>query len=583
MQLTSLDWIVVALYFVINLAVALYYRHRAGSSLNEYFLSGRDVPWWLAGTSMVATTFAADTPLAVTGLVARGGIAGNWLWWNFLAGGMLTVFFYARLWRRSGVMTDIEFSEIRYAGRPAAFLRGFRALYLSIPIGCIVLGWVNLAMVKILMMVLGVSKETALLYVLAMIAITSLISTISGLWGVLVTDSLQFVIKMGCVIILAFSAVAAAGGMDGIKASLAQSGKLSALSFTPDLDSPLTPVLTFLVYIGMLWWSTWYPGSEPGGGGFVAQRMLCARDERHSLLATFWFNLAHFAIRPWPWILTALAVVVLYPNLADPESGYVRVMIDHLPPYLRGLMLAGFIAAFMSTNATQLNWGAAYLVNDFYRRFWKRDASERHYVLASQSATVLLTVVSAVITLYIDSISGAWKLLMATGAGTGGVLLARWYWWRVNAWSEVAAMVSAFAVSIGLQTVGNLNSDDPNDFAWLMIITTLVSTITWVAVTFLTAPEPQAVLREFYRRTRPSFGWRPIARLEPQVQTKHDTADNVLCWLMGCVFVYGALFGVGKLFFGETLLGFAFLAGSAASATILYRNLTRRGWSSAIE
>ncbi len=583
MQLTALDWIVVALYFVVNLAVALYYRHRAGSSLNEYFLSGRDVPWWLAGTSMVATTFAADTPLAVTGLVARGGIAGNWLWWNFLAGGMLTVFFYARLWRRSGVMTDIEFSEIRYAGRPAAFLRGFRAIYLSIPIGCIVLGWVNLAMVKILMMVLGVSKETALFYVLAMIALTSLISTISGLWGVLVTDSLQFVIKMGCVIVLAFSAVSAAGGIDGIKTSLAQSGKLSALSFTPDLDSPLTPVLTFLVYIGMLWWSTWYPGSEPGGGGFIAQRMLCARDERHSLLATFWFNLAHFAIRPWPWILTALAVVVLYPDLADPESGYVRVMIDHLPPYLRGLMLAGFIAAFMSTNSTQLNWGAAYLVNDFYRRFLKRDAAERHYVLASQSATVLLTVVSAIITLYIDSISGAWKLLMATGAGTGGVLLARWYWWRVNAWSEVAAMVSAFAVSIGLQTAGNLNSDNPNDFAWIMIITTVVSTVAWVAVTFLTAPEPQSILREFYRRTRPSFGWTPIAQLEPQVKTTHDTADNLLCWLMGCAFVYGTLFGVGKLFLGEHVLGFAFLAGAAACATILYRNLTRRGWSSAIE
>lgn len=583
MQLTSLDWIVVALYFVVNVAVALYYRHRAGSSLNEYFLSGRDVPWWLAGTSMVATTFAADTPLAVTGLVARGGIAGNWLWWNFLAGGMLTVFFYARLWRRSGVMTDIEFSEIRYAGRPAAFLRGFRALYLSIPIGCIVLGWVNLAMVKILMMVLGVSKETALFYVLAMIALTSLISTISGLWGVLVTDSLQFVIKMGCVIVLAFSAVSAAGGMEGIKASLAAAGKTSALSFTPDLDSPLTPVLTFLVYIGMLWWSTWYPGSEPGGGGFVAQRMLCARDERHSLLATFWFNLAHFAIRPWPWILTALAVVVLYPDLADPESGYVRVMIDHLPPYLRGLMLAGFIAAFMSTNSTQLNWGAAYLVNDFYRRFWKRDGSERHYVLASQSATVLLTVVSAVITLYIDSISGAWKLLMATGAGTGGVLLARWYWWRVNAWSEVAAMVSAFAVSIGLQTVGKLNSDNATDFAWLMIITTVVSTAAWVAVTFLTAPEPQTVLSEFYRRTRPSFGWGPIAQQEPAVETRHDTADNVICWLTGCAFVYGTLFGVGKLFFGETLLGFGFLAGAAGCGTILYRNLTRRGWSSAIE
>jgi Na+/proline symporter len=582
-QLTYLDWLFVAAYFALNLGVALYFRGRAGKSLNEYFLSGRDVPWWLAGTSMVATTFAADTPLAVTGLVARGGIAGNWLWWNFLAGGLLTVFFYARLWRRSGVMTDIEFSEIRYAGRPAAFLRGFRAIYLSIPIGCIVLGWVNLAMVKILMMVLGVSKQTALVYVLGMIALTSFISTISGLWGVLVTDSLQFVIKMGCVIVLAFSAVSAAGGIDGIKAHLAASGKSAALSFTPDLDSPLTPLVTFLVYVGMLWWSTWYPGSEPGGGGFVAQRMLCARDERHSLLATFWFNLAHFAIRPWPWILTALAVVVLYPNLADPESGYVRVMIDHLPPYLRGLMLAGFIAAFMSTNSTQLNWGAAYLVNDFYRRFLKRDGGERHYVVASQAATVLLTVISAVITLYIDSISGAWKLLMATGAGTGGVLLARWYWWRVNAWSEVSAMVAAFVVSIGLQTWGGLDSDNARDFAWLMIGTTVVATTVWVTVTYLTRPEPEALLRDFYRKTRPSFGWGPIAAAEPQVVAKRDTWDNLICWLAGCAFIYGALFGVGKLLFSEYGLGAVFLVVAAACASIVYRNLARRGWQSAVE
>ncbi|MCC6587362.1 MAG: Na+:solute symporter [Bryobacterales bacterium] len=583
MQLATLDWIVVALYFVLNLAVALYYRHRAGSSLNEYFLSGRDVPWWLAGTSMVATTFAADTPLAVTGLVARGGIAGNWLWWNFLAGGLLTVFFYARLWRRSGVMTDIEFSEIRYAGKPAAFLRGFRALYLSIPIGCIVLGWVNLAMVKILMMVLDVSKSTALFYVLCMIAITALISTISGLWGVLVTDSIQFVIKMGCVIVLAFSAVHAAGGMEGIKTKLAASGKLATLDFTPNLDSPLTPMVTFLVYIGMLWWSTWYPGSEPGGGGFVAQRMLCARDERHSLLATFWFNLAHFAIRPWPWILTALAVVVLYPNLQDPESGYVRVMIDHLPPYLRGLMLAGFIAAFMSTNATQLNWGAAYLVNDFYRRFVKKTATEQHYVLMSQAATVLLTVISAVITLFMDSISGAWKLLMATGAGTGGVLLARWYWWRVNAWSEVAAMLSAFVVSVALQVGWHYDSDKPIDFAWLMIITTAVSTVAWVAVTFMTSPEPRQVLRDFYRRTRPAFGWGPIAAEERDVPVRHDTAANIVCWLAGCALIYGTLFGVGKLFFGEYLVAIGFLAVAVISGLVVYRNLAQRGWSSAIE
>ena len=578
MALTTLDWAVIALYFVINIGVGLYYRSRAGSSLSEFFLSGRNVPWWLAGTSMVATTFAADTPLAVTGLVVRGGIAGNWLWWNFLAGGLLTVFFYARLWRRSGVMTDIEFTEIRYSGTPAAFLRGFRALYLSIPIGCIVLGWVNLAMVKILQMVLGVDKSTALALVMGLILITAFISAISGLWGVLVTDSLQFVIKQAMVIVLAFAAVSAAGGIGGIKDKLAAAGKLNALSFTPDLDSPLTPMLTFLVYISVVWWSTWYPGAEPGGGGFVAQRMLCAKDERHSVLATLWFNLAHFAIRPWPWILTALAVAVLYPDLQDPESGYVRVMIDHLPASLRGLMVAAFIAAFMSTNATQLNWGAAYLVNDFYKRFFRTDGSDKHYVAVSQVATLLLTLVSAVVTFYMDSIAGAWKLLMATGAGTGGVLLARWYWWRVNAWSEVTAMSVAAGVSLYLQKAAGYDTDKPDDFAWLMIITTAVATAAWVAVTLMTKPEPRELLLLFYRRTRPPFGWGPVAALAPEVRPVRDTRSNLLDWICGCIAIYSALFGVGKLLFGEYAMGAGILAVGAVAAWVIYRDLSRRGW-----
>ncbi len=578
MTLTTLDWIVVAAYFALNLAVGLYYRRRAGSSLEQYFLSGRNIPWWLAGTSMVATTFAADTPLAVTGLVFKGGIAGNWLWWNFLAGGLLTVFFYARLWRRSGVMTDIEFTEIRYSGRPAAFLRGFRAIYLSIPIGCIVLGWVNLAMVKILMMTLGVDKTTALIIVMGLIAFTSLISAMAGLWGVLVTDVLQFTIKIGMVIVLAVASVNAVGGIGEMKSKLAGMGRASALDFAPDFNSALTPFLTFCVYIGMLWWSTWYPGSEPGGGGFVAQRMLCAKDERHSMLATLWFNLAHFAIRPWPWILTALAVVILYPNLEDPESGYVRIMIDHLPPYFRGLMFAGFLAAFMSTNSTQLNWGAAYLVNDFYKRFLRPEASERQYVAASQVATVMLTVISAVITLYIDSVSGAWKLLMATGAGTGGVLLARWYWWRVNAWSEITAMAVSFVVSVALQTAGGLNSDDPRQFAWLMILTTAVSTICWVTVTLVTSPEPETLLNRFYRKTRPGFGWGPVAARASDVQIDQNTRENLVNWIAGCTFIYGMLFGVGKLIFGETALGLMMTAAAGAAGLLLYRNMSRRGW-----
>jgi Na+/proline symporter len=592
-QLTTLDWVIVALYFLFNIGIGFYYKARAGSSVSEFFVSGRNVPWWLAGTSMVATTFAADTPLAVTGMVARGGIAGKWLWWNFVASGMLTVFFYARLWRRSGVMTDIEFSEIRYSGKPAAFLRGFRALYLGIPINCIILGWVNLAMVKILMLILGVDKLTALAIVMGLIALTSFISTLSGLWGVLVTDVFQFVIKMSMVIVLAFVAVEAVGGIDAMKARLAAidaakglqtGGKGSALSFIPDVGSAWMPMITFAVYISLNWWATWYPGAEPGGGGYVAQRMFCAKDEKHSLLATLWFNVAHYAIRPWPWILVALVSLILYPGLQDPETGYIKVMIDYLPPYLRGLMVAAFAAAYMSTIATQLNWGASYLINDFYRRFMKKDESDQHYVRAAQLATVLLTLISAVVTFYMDSIAGAWKLLIVTGAGTGGVLLLRWYWWRINAWSEVAAMISAFIVSVAMQAIWHLDSDRPVDFAWIMIITIAITTVVWLATTFLTAPETKETLVAFYRRTAPSVsGWRPIAALAPDIKPRRDGLSNLVDWICGCVLIYGVLFGVGKLLLKETGIGLVLLLFGIAAGAVIYWDLSRRGWSTVVD
>jgi Na+/proline symporter len=584
MQLTPVDWAVVALYFLFNLGIGFYYKSRAGSSVDEFFLSGRNVPWWLAGTSMVATTFAADTPLAVTGMVAVGGIAGNWLWWCFVASGMLTVFFYARLWRRSGVMTDIEFSEIRYSGKPAAFLRGFRALYLAIPINCIILGWVNKAMVDILSLVLGITPRQALVVVIGMIALTSFISTLSGLWGVLVTDVFQFVVKMGMVIALAVFAVRAVGGIDQMKQKLAvldlaRGSQGSVLNFVPDLNSAWMPLIAFLVYISLNWWATWYPGAEPGGGGYIAQRMFCAKDERHSLLATLWFNVAHYAIRPWPWILVALASLILFPGLEKPETGYVRVMIAYLPPSLRGLMVAAFAAAYMSTIATQLNWGASYLVNDFYRRFLKKTESAQHYVCVSQLATVFLTLVSAVVTLYLDSIASAWKLLLVTGAGTGGVLLLRWYWWRINAWSEVSAMITAFFVSVTLQTGFKMHSDKPVDFAWIMIITVSITTVVWLAVTFLTAPEPQDLLVAFYRRTKPSrSGWGPIAKLAPEVKPARDGLSNLLDWAAGCMLIYGVLFGVGKLLLNEVTPGVILLAMGVAGMAILYWDLSRRGW-----
>ena len=584
MNLSVLDWTVIAAYFLFNLGIGLYYARRAGGSTSEFFLSGRNVPWWLAGTSMVATTFAADTPLAVTGFVAKNGIAGNWLWWNFVMSGMLTVFLYARLWRRAGVMTDIEFAELRYSGKPAAFLRGFRALYLGLPINCIILGWVNLAMVKILEITLGLSKTHAILVVIGMLLFTAFYTALSGLWGVLVTDLFQFALKMSMVIVLAVLAVNAVGGIDSMKTKIgaldAASGSGSRLAFFPEFDSVWMPAITLFVYLAVIWWSTWYPGAEPGGGGYVAQRIFSAKNERHGLLATLWFNIAHYALRPWPWILTALASLILYPELVDKESGYIRTLLDPnvFPSYLRGFMLAAFAAAYMSTIGTQLNWGASYVINDFYRRFVKRSETEKHYVIASQIVTLLLMGASVVVTFYMDSIGGAWKLLLVTGAGTGTVLLLRWYWWRINAWSEVSAMICAAIVSIFLQSVLKWNSDMPLDFAYLMLVTVGVTTVVWVVVTMMTSPEPIETLVAFYRRVRPEGpGWTDIAA-RADLSASHAQGRlslQVLNWILGVALIYGTLFGIGKLIFKEWVAGFAFLLVAIIAGILISRSLSQ--------
>jgi Na+/proline symporter len=596
LHLSALDWLAVAAYFAANIGIGLYYRQRATASTEEFFVGGRDVSWWLAGTSMVATTFAADTPLAVTGLVAAYGIAGNWLWWSMLMSGMLTVFFYARLWRRAGVVTDVEFAELRYGGKPAAFLRGFRALYLGLPINCIVMGWVNLAMVKILMMIFDVTKLQALLLVLLIMLITAGISTLSGLWGVLVTDFFQFLLKMGMVIVLAYCSVRAVGGIDALvlklqaldaaRAASAGGGRGSILAFVPELGSPWMPMIAFFVYVAVNWWATWYPGAEPGGGGYVAQRIFCAKDEKHSLFATLWFNVAHYAIRPWPWILTALCSLVLYPDLADKEAGFVKTMVDPavFPPALRGLMVAAFAAAYMSTVSTQLNWGASYLINDLYRRFLKPGLAEAHYVRASQAATVLIMLASCVVTYYQDSIAGAWKLLIALGAGTGSVFILRWFWWRINAWSEVSAMASSFVISLFLQFGLGMKSEDPREFAWTVIWTVLGSSVTWLLVTFLTAPERREILLAFYRKVRPNPAlWGSVAREASDVTPVRDGLRNLLDWAAGCVLVYMTLFGVGNLIFGAVAPALAQLAVAAASASVLYFDLSRRGWKTVME
>jgi len=587
-KLSLLDWSIIAAYFLFNLGIGIYYARRARGSTTEFFLSGRNVPWWLAGTSMVATTFAADTPLAVTGFVAKNGIAGNWLWWNFVMSGMLTVFLYARLWRRAGVMTDVEFAELRYSGKPAAFLRGFRALYLGLPINCIIMGWVNLAMVKILETTLGLDKRGALTVVIGILIFTAFYTTISGLWGVLVTDLFQFVLKMGMVIVLAILAVHAVGGIDALKtkiatldASTGQTG--SRLAFFPELDSVWMPAITLFTYLAVNWWASWYPGAEPGGGGYVAQRIFSAKDERHGLLATLWFNIAHYALRPWPWILTALASLILYPELADKETGYIRTLMDPnvFPSYLRGFMLAAFAAAYMSTIGTQLNWGASYVINDFYRRFIKRDGRERHYVIASQLVTVLLMIVSLIVTFYLDSIGAAWKLLLVTGAGTGTVLLLRWFWWRINAWSEVSAMIAAAACSLFLQLYLKWDSDRPRDFAYLMLVTVAFTTAVWLIVTMLTAAEPVSKLVGFYKQVQPEGpGWNRVREQADlrQARISGGLAIQFLNWFLGCVLIYAFLFGIGYVILGEVLKGSAYLVGGVLALTAIMRNLKRTGW-----
>jgi len=587
-QLTFVDFAVIALYFLLNLATALYLRKRGTKSVSDFFVSGRNVTWWLAGTSMVATTFAADTPLVVTGLVAKNGIAGNWIWWSLAFSGMLTVFFFAKLWRRAGVLTDVEFAEIRYAGKPAVFLRWFRALYLGLPINLIIMGWVNLAIVKIMMLVLGISKVEALAVAIIIMFLTAAISTLSGLWGVLWTDLFQFVLKMGMVILLAVFAVNASGGMSPLIAQLhaidqTRGEQGSVLSFVPDLHSAWMPVITFFVFIAVNWWASWYPGAEPGGGGYVAQRIFSAKDEKHSLLATLWFNVAHYALRPWPWIIVALVAVVRFQNdpafHADPESGYIRILISDLPSYLRGLMLAAFAAAYMSTIGTQLNWGASYLLNDVYRRFMKRDKSEKHYVAVSQGITMILMILSAVVTFYMDSIGNAWRFLMAVGAGTGLVYILRWFWWRVNAWSEISAMIAAFVVSMVLQFGFDLREEQPQDFAYLLLITVTITTAVWLTATFLTKPEPKEILLSFYRRVRPNATlWKPIAAEASDIVPQHDALFNLVNWLSGVAMVYAFLFGTGKIILGDVAVGCIFLAAGFGCGAIIYRGMNKRGW-----
>ncbi len=600
--LTTLDWMLVAGYFVLSLSIAFYFYRRAGQNTTEFFLSGRNMPWWIIGTSMVATTFAADTPLAVTEMVAENGIAGNWLWWNFVMGGMLTVFFFARLWRRSGVLTDVEFIELRYSGPEAAWLRGIKAIYFGLLMNCIILGWVSLAMESIFNVLfpgmtlfgqesfsfIGITISAPLALVGFLIIFVAFYSLISGLWGVAVTDIFQFVIALGGTIVLAVFAVniPEIGGLSGLQEKL----PAETFNFLPTVGQTAEgfAVLTlsagaFAAYFGVQWWSSWYPGSEPGGGGYVAQRIMSAKDEKHSLFATLWFNIAHYCLRPWPWIIVALVSLVLYPDLTDSREGFVLVMREVLPPGLLGLLFAAFLAAFTSTFAAHLNWGTSYLVNDFWRRFIKPDGDERYYVFVSRVITALLAITAFFVTTQLDTIKQAWGLVLTASGGLGLVLILRWYWWRINAWSELAASLTpiflVILVLLGVQVPG-ITDPFPMNLFYVVGITTVV----WLLVTFLTKPTESEKLRKFYRRVRPGGpGWGPQKEQNPDVESDGSLWPLLGNWAAGVVLVYMALFGFGHFLFGN--YGYALLCTvvGVAAIGVLYWDLSRRGFDTIIE
>ncbi len=601
MELQGVDYTVIVSYFVIALCVGLYFARRAGSSLEEYIVSGRALPWWIAGTSMVATTFAADTPLAVTELVIKNGIAGNWLWWSMAVGAMLTVFLFARLWRRAEVMTDVELAELRYSGKPASFLRGFRALYVALFLNSLIIAWVTIAMVTVLNVTVGWQPHVT---ILVLVGVTGVYAVLSGLWGVVITDLLQFVMAMAGCIALAWFGMEKIGGLDGLQRGLVEhfGSSHEVLHFVPSFgENAWLPFQVFCIYLGVLWWASWYPGAEPGGGGYVVQRMASCKDEKHSVFATLWFTIAHYCVRPWPWIFVALAALVLFPDLKhaqNPGEGFPMMMNAVLPAGWRGLLLVSFFAAYMSTLSTQINWATSYLVSDFYKRFLVKGASNRHYALASRLTTVIVLICGIAMTFFLmqaegieKQVSKIWKLLLLFGAGTGSVLILRWYWWRVSAWSEITSMIAsalgAFWIWKMDQLILEINlifvryrfviAEELSDELKIVYVT-IFSVVIWLIMTLLMPSTDERKLLEFYRKVRPGgVGWRRLRALAPEVNADRTLHLDFLNWILGMVVVFCALFGVGRVLLGQWPSGVALLVAALLAGILIYRNLSRQG------
>ena len=592
MVLQAVDWFSVIAFFVISLAIGVAVARRAGKNSSEFFLSGRNMPWWLLGVSMVATTFSADTPNLVTDIVRQNGVAGNWVWWAFLLTGMLTVFVYAKLWRRSGVLTDLEFYEIRYSGRPAAFLRGFRALYLGVFFNVLIMATVALAMIKIAGVMLNLSPEITL--IIASV-VTVLYSALGGLRGVLITDFFQFFVAMAGSIGAAIVAVNLTD-VGGLGALLTDSRVLPKLRLLPDFSNTEALLTLLVLPLAVQWWSVWYPGAEPGGGGYIAQRMLSAKTERHAIGATLLFNVAHYALRPWPWIIVALCSLLVYPDLESLRTAFPNVaegvvqhdlaypaMLTHLPSGLLGVVVASLIAAFMSTISTHLNWGSSYVVNDFYKRFINPDADDRLQVRVGRWSTVVLMVLAGLLALLLSNALQAFNILLQIGAGTGLLFILRWFWWRINPWSEITAMVVSFLVAVYFQFV-HVPMGLPELHSGLqLVIGVAMTTLAWVGVTFVTQPSDSRTLLRFYNLVRPGGpGWRRVVAEGQQRGIEMAGAGQawevpleLLCMLFGTFMVYGALFSTGYLLYGN-ILPALLLGGVALGAALALFRLWRK-------
>jgi Na+/proline symporter len=587
MRLTAIDWLIAIASVALCFIPALYVARRGSSSTTEFFASGRAVPWWLAGLSMVATTFSSDTPNLVTDIVRTTGVAGNWVWWAFVLTGMSTVFFYARMWRRSAVLTDLEFYELRYSGQAARVVRGFRAVYLGLVFNCIIMATVNLAACKIAAVLFGLDRWQTLLFVGG---VNVVFAAYAGLWGVLVIDMIQFGVKMTAVVAAAYFALQApgVGGLDGLITQLSAQrgpGGLDYLRVIPDFSNQWDlAVAVFLMPIAVQWWAVWYPGAEPGGGSYVAQRMLASKTEKDALAAVLFFNVAHYVLRPWPWILVGLASLIVYPTLADLGRAVPHVapglvghdlaypiMLRFLPVGFAGLMVGGLVAANSSTILTHLNWGASYLVHDLYRRFLHPTASEAHYVRAGRIATVGLFVLSSAMVYALDTAKSAFDIILQVGAGTGLLYLARWFWWRVNAWCEVVAMVSSLAVSVVLLILARQGLGLSSHRA--LVVTVIATTACWVATAYFGPQTDPEVLKAFYLKVRPAGpGWEPVRRA---LGAQADTAVGdplplaLVGWALGCAMVWSSLFAIGQALYGEWLLAAGLTATAVVSGTAL--------------